>query len=93
MPAITRLTLVLSLTLLAIFADAAPTATEQRVVEAVDRNNADAVALLERVVNVNSGTMNLKGVKAVGEIFMAEFGKLEFNTRWVEAAPLIAPAI
>ncbi|MDP4598387.1 MAG: M20/M25/M40 family metallo-hydrolase [Pseudomonadales bacterium] len=86
MPAITRLTLVLSLTLLAIFADAAPTATEQRIVEAVDRNNADAGALLERVVNVNSGTMNLKGVKAVGEIFMAEFGKLEFNTRWVDGS-------
>jgi len=85
-PAIFRLTLLLALALSSVFTQAAPTATEQRIVEIVDRNNTEAVALLERVVNINSGTMNLAGVKAVGEVFMAEFDKLEFTSRWEDGS-------
>src|SRR5262249_47955028 len=33
-------------------------ATERAIVQAVDAGNADALALLERIVNINSGTMN-----------------------------------
>ena len=45
------------------------TAAERDVARAVDSHNAEALALLERVVNINSGTMNLAGVRTVGDIF------------------------
>ena len=45
-----------------------------------------ALALLERVVNINSGTMNLPGVREVGRIFEKELAALGFRTRWIEGA-------
>ena len=62
-------------------------AEEQRLTEAVDKDNLQAVALLERVVNINSGTQNLKGVQEVGQIFLKEFEALGFKARWVDGAP------
>jgi glutamate carboxypeptidase len=59
---------------------------EQQIVAAVDRQNDAALALLEGVVNINSGTTNLAGVRAVGERFRAEFDALGFRTRWVDGA-------
>jgi glutamate carboxypeptidase len=53
----------------------------------IDAHNAEALALLERVVNVNSGTQNFAGVRAVGAIFLASFDRLGFKTRWVDGAP------
>jgi glutamate carboxypeptidase len=60
---------------------------EQRIVAAADGSVRDAEALLERAVNINSGTMNIAGVKRVGEIFGAELKALGFDTRWVDGAP------
>jgi glutamate carboxypeptidase len=57
---------------------------EEQIVAAVDRQNDAAIALLEGVVNVNSGTTNLAGVRTVGERFRAEFDALGFRTRWVD---------
>jgi glutamate carboxypeptidase len=59
---------------------------EQQIVAAVDRENESAITLLEAVVNINSGTTNLAGVRAVGERFRAEFDALGFRTRWVDGA-------
>jgi glutamate carboxypeptidase len=59
---------------------------ERQIVSAVDAHNADALALLEKVVNINSGSHNLAGVKAVGDVFRAQFDALGFKTRWVEGA-------
>jgi glutamate carboxypeptidase len=59
---------------------------EQTIARAVDARNADALALLERVVNINSGTQNLAGVRAVGAIFRAELDGLGFATTWVDGA-------
>jgi len=42
------------------------------------------MALLEQVVNINSGTMNFDGVKKIGDIFRKEFAALGFETRWVD---------
>ena len=60
---------------------------ERAIVAAVDANNADALALLEKAVNINSGTQNVAGVKAVGDVFRAEFDALGFRTRWIDGAP------
>lgn len=60
---------------------------ERAIVRAVDQRRDAAVALLERVVNLNSGTLNLPGVRAVGDVFRAELDALGFTTRWVDGAP------
>ena len=60
--------------------------TERTIVTAVDSHNRDALALLERIVNINSGTMNFAGVRQVGDILRAQFDSLGFKTRWVDGA-------
>jgi glutamate carboxypeptidase len=61
-------------------------ATERQIVSAIDANVEGSLALLERIVNINSGTMNLAGVRQVGDVLRAEFDALGFETRWVEGA-------
>lgn len=63
-------------------AQAEPSELEVRLVKQVDANNSNAIELLERLVNINSGTMNLAGVKAIGNALAAEFKQLGFSTRW-----------
>ena len=46
---------------------------ERRIVQEVDARADEGIALLEQVVNVNSGTMNLPGVREVGRILREEF--------------------
>lgn len=61
-------------------------AGERSLATYIDAHNDAGLALLERVVNINSGTENLAGVRAVGAVFRAEFDALGFKTRWVEGA-------
>ncbi len=60
---------------------------ERAVSSFIDAHNAEALALLEKVVNINSGSMNLPGVRSVGDVFRAEFDALGFKTTWVDGAP------
>jgi glutamate carboxypeptidase len=60
-----------------------PSSAERRIVREAEARADEAIALLERVVNVNSGTMNLDGVREVGRIFRAELDALGFETAWV----------
>ena len=62
-------------------------AEERRLTEFVDKDNPQALALLERVVNINSGTQNFAGVREVGKIFLQELSALGFNARWVDGTP------
>ena len=62
-------------------------ATEQQIIAAVKERTPAALQLLERTVNVNSGTMNADGVREVGRMFRAEFDQLGFSTKWVEMPP------
>ena len=50
----------------------------------VDAHRDEAVALLEKVVNIPSATSNLAGVREVGKVFEAEFARIGFATRWDE---------
>jgi glutamate carboxypeptidase len=61
--------------------------TEQRIVAAVKFRSPQALALLEKSVLINSGTMNPDGVRQVGQLFRAEFEALGFRTRWIELPP------
>jgi glutamate carboxypeptidase len=55
---------------------------EKQLVEISERNKESAIDLLERTVNINSGTMNHEGVKAVADVFAAEFEALGLKTKW-----------
>ncbi|WGK65704.1 M20/M25/M40 family metallo-hydrolase [Croceiramulus getboli] len=56
---------------------------EQRIIDKVVQNNAEALSFLETVVNVNSGTLNPEGVREVGRLFSTEFEEIGFETEWV----------
>jgi glutamate carboxypeptidase len=60
--------------------------TERAISAAVDRHNLEALALIERLVNMNSRTMNFAGVREVGDVLRAQFDSLGFRTRWVDGA-------
>jgi glutamate carboxypeptidase len=57
---------------------------ERKILRAAEANNPEAERLLERVVDINSGTMNFEGVRQVGSIFRTELDALGFTTRWVD---------
>ncbi|MFD1950863.1 M20/M25/M40 family metallo-hydrolase [Sphingomonas arantia] len=61
---------------------AAPTPAERAAVAAVDAGMPANLALLERLVNQNSGTMNLAGVERVGTMMCAELEPLGFKVLW-----------
>lgn len=56
---------------------------EQQIVQYVDANSEQAIGLLERLVNINSGTMNPEGVQEVGSVLKAEYDALGFATQWI----------
>jgi glutamate carboxypeptidase len=56
---------------------------EQQIVAAAQAENDRAIALMEKLVNINSGTMNAAGVEQVGRIMMGELEALGFAVRWV----------
>ncbi len=57
---------------------------ERHMVRTVEQESERSVALLERLVNQNSGTLNLEGVAAVGAMIGAELEPLGFETRWID---------
>jgi glutamate carboxypeptidase len=59
-------------------------ATEQAIVAWVDAESAKAEALVEQLVNINSGTMNHAGVRAVGDILGRELAALGFAIEWID---------
>ena len=57
---------------------------ERKLVKTVEANNVEAIDFLEYVVNINSGTLNAKGVKEVGMVFKKAFENINFETTWIE---------
>jgi glutamate carboxypeptidase len=64
------------------FVTADLTELENKIIAIAERDKESAIALLARTVNINSGTMNHLGVKAVGEVFAEEFQHLGLTTTW-----------
>ena len=81
------LSLVVGVALLGAQATRPPAADEKAIAAWIDAHNGEALSLLERAVNINSGTDNLAGVRQVGTLFKAEFDALGFKTTWVDGAP------
>ena len=63
----------------------APVSQRERAAlfRSIDAAAPQSVALLEELVNLNSGTFNVAGVKQVGERLQREFQALGFTTRWI----------
>lgn len=57
---------------------------ERKIIEYIDSHNSEAISLLERVVNVESPTEDLVGVRNVGMIFGDEFKALGMTVKWLE---------
>lgn len=79
-----RILPLLALLALAVPAEARLSREERAMAAAVDREADRHVALLERLVNRNSGTLNLEGVTAVAGMMRAELEPLGFEVRWVD---------
>jgi glutamate carboxypeptidase len=60
------------------------TAAEQTMLQTVDREQPRTIAFLQRMVDQNSGTMNLAGVAAVRDLVEPEFRQLGFKTEWID---------
>src|SRR4051812_49480878 len=63
---------------------AALSPAEQVMTRTVDAEQQRTVAMLERWVDQNSGTMNLAGVEAVRRMVEPEFQALGFKTQWID---------
>lgn len=59
------------------------TEEERKMVEFIEDGRKEALEFLEAVVNINSGTMNLEGVRTVGRLFHKEMDALGMTTRWI----------
>jgi glutamate carboxypeptidase len=78
------LALLLAISPFLTFAQQKLSAEEKKLLERIDKNYQETVALLEEVVNINSGSLNIEGVREVGRIFEREFQKIGFQTEWVD---------
>lgn len=59
---------------------------QDAIVRAVDARATAAIDLLQRLVDINSGTMNLAGVRDVGRILGDELEALGLEVEWVDGA-------
>lgn len=57
---------------------------ERTIVSTVVAEHDRHIALLERLVNQNSGTLNAEGVRATAEMVRAELEPLGFEVRWID---------
>jgi len=57
---------------------------ENKIIKTIEINNEEAISFLEKIVNINSGTMNHKGVKQVGMVFREAFEQIDFQTNWID---------
>ena len=57
---------------------------ETRMIRTVDAEQERTLAMLEKWVNQNSGSLNLDGVTKVGEMLRAELEPLGFKVQWID---------
>ncbi|HEX6536029.1 MAG TPA: M20/M25/M40 family metallo-hydrolase [Gemmatimonadaceae bacterium] len=57
---------------------------ERRMRDYIQKHRSEQVDMLARVVDINSGTLNVEGVHRVGAVFRAALDSLGFETRWSE---------
>ncbi len=58
-------------------------APEQVIVSYIKANEQASNDFLQKLVEINSGTRNLEGVRTVGKIITAQLDELGFQTKWI----------
>ena len=56
---------------------------EEKMIDFIRINGEDQIDFLGKSVNINSGTMNPRGVKEVGMLYKTELDAMGFETRWI----------
>jgi len=56
---------------------------EKKIVDHVQINNQSAIELLKESANINSGSLNIEGVKKVGAVYTRELEKAGFTCTWI----------
>jgi len=88
--------IILAAVLVSRAADAQLDPVETSMVDFIDATNADAETLMIESININSGSMNFAGVRAVADHLAPHFANIGFTTRfeqgsaWGRAGHLIA---
>lgn len=59
------------------------TPTEKKLIQTVEQQMEQTVQLLRQSVDINSGTYNIAGVRAVGELYAKELRALGFTVEWI----------
>ena len=60
------------------------TKIELKIIEKVKATHEESIDFLEKVVNINSGSLNPKGVRKVGNVFSDALDDIGFDTRWID---------
>src|SRR5215510_6680918 len=60
---------------------------EQKIVSYIDAQKNEAITLFERIVNIESPTENLPGVKQVGIVFKNELESIGLTAKWIDMPP------
>jgi glutamate carboxypeptidase len=56
---------------------------EKNIINLVNQQMPQTMQLLEQMVNINSGTLNVAGVRKTGAVLRKEFDNIGFTTQWV----------
>ncbi|MBH0059252.1 M20/M25/M40 family metallo-hydrolase [Pseudoalteromonas sp. SWXJZ94C] len=56
------------------------------MVEQVDKNTPQALQEIEQAVNINSGSLNIEGVKKVGELTSKQLAAIGFEVEWLDGS-------
>ncbi len=59
------------------------TKVEKKIIKNIKSEMPQTMKLLERLVNINSGTLNVEGVRKTGDVLRKEFDKIGFTTEWI----------
>jgi glutamate carboxypeptidase len=65
-------------------AASAPSRSESAMIATVDAEQGRTLAMLEKWVNQNSGTLNAEGVRKVGDMLRSELEPLGFKVEWID---------
>lgn len=60
------------------------TVQDKNILSIIEQNHQDQLVFLEEIVNQNSGTLNVAGVRKVGAMFEREFKEIGFDTEWID---------
>jgi glutamate carboxypeptidase len=65
---------------------------EGRIRAYVKAHEREQIDFLEKTVNINSGTLNLAGVRAIGRLFEPEFAAIGFKPEWISLPDAVGRA-